>query len=343
VLAWRRAGAAVRWVLTPYMRPALWTYLLVVATGVVSALALVPLSQLTSTTYGRVLLIKLGLVVAASLAALAGRLIQRDHRRITLLGNIMRIEAGLLAVVLGTTAVLISTPPPSASAQIATPAPQPQGLVIPLGALVGQIGVSANVSDSLLVVRLFAPRRGDYYTPQPDQTYDLSVSLNDQPLRLRGCGVGCYWAPATVRPGDNTLLLRAAASGWAGGTTGMLVSWPPRPAAAELAAAVSATRKAGQLTVYEAVTSDTSRPGPEPTRLDMGAEFFVSQEPYSDGTAPIAALTSSEGQPIHLLLGYPAASVTAQLTLDEQGRVTVETLTDPTHLVTRRLAYPQGE
>jgi len=54
-------------------------------------------------------------------------------------------------------------------------------------------------------------------------------------------------------------------------------------------------------------------------------------------------LTSSEGQPTHLLLGYPAASVTVQLTLDEQGRVAVETLTDPTHLVTRRLAYPQGE
>ena len=75
----------------------------------------------------------------------------------------------------------------------------------------------------------------------------------------------------------------------------------------------------------------------------MGANFFVSQEPYSDGTAPIAVLTSLEGQPTNLLLGYPAASVTVQLTLDEQGRVAVETLTDPTHLVTRRLAYPQGE
>jgi copper transport protein len=343
VVAWRRAGAAVRWVLTPYMRLALWTYMLVVTTGVLTALALVSLSQLTSTIYGRVLLIKLGLVVAASLAALAGRLVQRDDRRIPLLGNVMRVEAGLLAVVLGTTAVLISTPPPSGSAQIATPPPQPRGLVLPLGTLVGQIGVSADASDGLLVVRLFAPRRGDYYTPQPDQAYDLSASVDEKPLRLSGCGAGCYWAPATWRPGDNPLLLRATARGWAGGTTGMLVSWPPQSAAAELAAAVSATRKAGQLTVYEAVTSDTSRPDPEPTRLNMGADFFVSQEPYSDGTAPIAVRTSSERQPIHLLLGYPAASVTVQLTLDEQGRITVETLTDPTHLVTRRVAYPHGE
>jgi copper transport protein len=100
---------------------------------------------------------------------------------------------------------------------------------------------------------------------------------------LSGCGAGCYWAPATWRPGDNSLLLRAAARGWTGGTAGMLVSWPPRPAAAVLAEAVATTRKAGQLAVYEAVTSDTSRPPPDLARLDIGADFFVSQEPYSDG------------------------------------------------------------
>jgi copper transport protein len=267
VVARRRAGAAVRWVLTRYMRLALWTYLLVVTAGILTALALVSLWQLTSTTYGRVLLIKVGLVVAASLAALAGRLVQRGDRRIPLLGNVMRVEAGLLTVVLGATAVLISTPPPSGSAQIATPPPQPRGLVLPLGTLVGQVGLIADASDGLLLVRLSAPRPGDYYTPQPDQAYDLSASLDDRPLRLSGCGAGCYWAPTTWRPGDNPLLLRATARGWAGGTTGMLVPWPPRPATAELAAAVSTTRKAGQLIVYEAVTSDTSRPGPEPTRL----------------------------------------------------------------------------
>jgi copper transport protein len=158
-----------------------------------------------------------------------------------------------------------------------------------------------------------------------------------------GCGVGCYSAPATWRPGDHSLLLRAAARGWAGGTKGMLVSWPPRPATTVLAAAVAATCQAGRLAVYEAVTSDTSRPPREPDRLDIDAEFFMCQEPYSDGTAPIAVLTSSEGQPLRLLLGYPATSVIVQLTLDEQGQISEETLTDPTHLITRRLAYPQSE
>jgi copper transport protein len=141
-----------------------------------------------------------------------------------------------------------------------------------------------------------------------------------------GCGAGCYSAPATWRPGDHSLLLRAAARGWAVGTTGMLVACHAR-----------------WLAVYEAVTSDTSRPPREPDRLDIDADFFMCQEPYSDGTAPIAVLISSEGQPLRLLLGYPATSVIVQLTLDEQGQISEETLTDPTHLITRRLAYPQSE
>ena len=59
VLAWRREPAAVRWVITGYMRLAVWTFAVVIGTGVVSALLLLPLSQVFSTDYGRVLVIKL--------------------------------------------------------------------------------------------------------------------------------------------------------------------------------------------------------------------------------------------------------------------------------------------
>jgi copper transport protein len=123
VLAWRHEGAAARSVLMRYVRIALWAYLVVVATGILTALTVISLSQLTSTTYGRVLLIKLGLVAAASLTALAGRLVQRDSLRISLLGNVMRVETGLLAAVLATSALLISTPPPSDQAPITDPQP----------------------------------------------------------------------------------------------------------------------------------------------------------------------------------------------------------------------------
>ncbi|CQD24791.1 copper resistance protein CopC [Mycobacterium lentiflavum] len=123
VLAWRHQRVAARSVMTCYVRIALWSYLLVVATGILTALAVVSLPQLISTTYGRVLLIKLTLVAAASLTALAGRLIHRENMRISLLGNIIRVETGLLAAVLATSALLISTPPPSGQAHLTEPQP----------------------------------------------------------------------------------------------------------------------------------------------------------------------------------------------------------------------------
>jgi copper transport protein len=341
VVAWRAVTDALRWVVFSYVRLALWTYLVVVATGVLSVVALVPLSELVSTTYGRVLLIKLALVAAASAAALAARRIHRDPARSPRLRRLMTAEAGLLVVVLAATAVLVSTPPPTTAAS-ASPPPQPSGPLLPLGTLAGQIGVSVTASDGLLVVRLSTPRRGDYYAPEPDQSYGLVASLGETVLQPTGCGSGCYYAPARWRAGDNVLTLRAAAAGWAGGETGLIVSWPPRPGDDELAAAVAATRASGTLTVYEAVTSDTSAGPPEPDRLDLDAGFFLSQEPYAGGTAPIAVRTSPDGVAVRLALGYPAASITVELTLDARNRIAYETLTDAKHLVTRRFVYAEG-
>jgi copper transport protein len=342
IIAWRPVPAAVRWVLISYLRLALWTYLVVVATGVASALVVIPLSQLASATYGRVLLIKLALVATASAAALTARLIHRNDTRALLLRRVMAAESGVLIVVLVASAVLVSTPTPTGSTSVSV-APQPSGLSVPLGALAGQVGISVTASDALLVVRMSTPRRGDYYAPQPDQSFTLATSLGDTVLTLTGCGNGCFYARPTWRDGDNVLTLRAGADGWAGGDTALVVSWPPRPGADDLAAAVAATRGAGVLTVYETVTSNTAVAAPAPDRLDTDAGFFLAQEPYADGTAPIAARTSPPASPVRLALGYPAASIDVELTLDDRGRIASEKLTDAKHLVTRRIVYPDHD
>jgi copper transport protein len=62
---------------------------------------------------------------------------------------------------------------------------------------------------------------------------------------------------------------------------------------------------AGQVTVYETVTSDTSTAGGDPTRLDLDAGFFLGQEPYATGVAPIATRISHDEQPVRLALGTP--------------------------------------
>jgi copper transport protein len=346
VLAWRHEPAAVRWVLSSYMRLALWTFVVVIGTGVASALVLLPLSDVFSTDYGRVLLVKLGLVVTATALALTARTVQRSEARIPKLAKVIRGESLTLVAVLALSATLVSTTPATGAVQPVPP--EPRGPVLPLGTLAGQIGVAVAASDGQLVVRLATPRRGDYYAAQPDVRYTLSGRVgrptgDDRPLTFRGCGQGCFVAGADWGDGENVLSLAAGADTAKGGSVSLLVPWPTLPGADELARAVAATRAAGDITVYEAVTSDTTTGSGEPTPLNVPAEFFVSQEPYAAGSAPQAVRLAAGSGATRLALGYPAASINVLLTLDRAGRIVDETLTDPRHLVTRRIVYPEHD
>jgi copper transport protein len=342
VLAWRREPAAVRWVLSGYMRLALWTVVVVIGTGVVSALVLLPLADVFSTNYGRVLLVKLGLVTTATVLALTARSIQRSEARIPKLATVIRGESLTLVAVLALSATLVSTMPASGAVQPAPP--EPRGPVLPLGTLAGQIGVAVAASDGQLVVRLATPRRGDYYVAQSDVRYTLAgrvsrPSGDEMVLMFRGCGQGCFVADADWGDGENVLSLAAGADTARGGSISLLVPWPTLPGADELARAVAATRAAGDITVYEAVTSDTTTGSGEPKPLDVSAEFFVSQEPYAAGSAPQVVRLAGGTGATRLALGYPAASINALLTLDRAGRIVDVILTDPKHLVTRRIVY----
>jgi copper transport protein len=150
-------------------------------------------------------------------------------------------------------------------------------------------------------------------------------------------------APADWHDGDNVLTLRVAAPSWRGGTVSLLVPWPSQPGAEDLTRAVQALRATDRVTVYETVTSDTTTAAPIPEQLDVNGAWFVTQEPYAAGTAPITVRISHNDQPVRLALGYPAASVNVALSLDKQGRIAEETLTDPTHLVHRRFVYPDHD
>ncbi|MEU2004613.1 copper resistance protein CopC [Rhodococcus sp. NPDC019627] len=343
VLAWWSERAAVRWVLAGYTRLAVWTFLVVVATGTATALQLIPVSALLSTAYGQVLVVKLVLVAAASAVALTARWGMRTPERLPSVRNRVRAESVLLVAVLAASAALVSTTPAGSSQQPGPP--PPAGPVLPLGTLAGQVGVSVAASDGQLVVRLATPRRGDYYAPEPGQDFTLSGRIaaaeGDSALALRGCGPGCFVAPATWQGGDNVLTLGVAAAGWQGNTVSLLVPWPTAPGGDNLARAVAATRAEGELTVYESVTSDTTTAAPEPQRLDLPADFFLAQEPYADGTAPLAVRLPHPDGTVRLALGYPAAGMNVLLTLDGAGRISEETLTDTKHLVTRRFLYPE--
>ena len=72
-LAWRQDPVAVRGLVRLYANAAVWLFAVVVATGVVSALVLVPLGSLLTTAYGIMVVVKAALVTAVAMMAIAGR------------------------------------------------------------------------------------------------------------------------------------------------------------------------------------------------------------------------------------------------------------------------------
>lgn len=340
---WRSWRPAVRWVLLTYTRMAAWVFVIVVATGIMMALLLVPLPALTTSAYGRSLLVKLALVTAATGLALAGRWALR-RQRLGRATNTVRVEATTLVAVLAATSVLVSTPTPR-SADTAPPPPSPRGIAVPAGGLAGQIGVNVVAGEGQVVVRLSTPRPGNVYAPGEAPDYELFGHLQPAagprtPVRFRSCGGGCFVAPLTWRDGDNVLSLRAGASGWRGGKFAALIPWPGQPASDLVERTVRVMRGIKEFTVYEAGTSDTATGLPEPQSLTVDGTTFLSNEPYNSGVAPIAAQVESESGKVRLLMGFPAAGAHAEVTLDDRGRITEETLTGPKHMFKRRFLYP---
>lgn len=347
-IAWRAHPAAVRWIVTEYARMALWLFLVVAATGTLSALLLVPVDELLTTQYGRILVLKLVLVGLAALLAGTARLSLRGDgdARLPRVRRLARVEAGVLAAAMAAAAVLVSAPLPSADAA-APPPPAAGGAELPLGTLAGQIGVNLTASQGQLVVRLATPRWGNYYEPDPDQEQDFELSGALAPagapatdLTFRPCGRGCFVADAALRDGENLVTLGAQASGWRGGDVALIVPWPVSPAADLLADTVATMQAVDQLTVYETVTSDGAAEFPHPTELPITGPMFLGTEPYGTGIAPIVVRSDRDGA-VRLHLAYPAEGRSAELLLDEEGRIVEETLTDPKHVILRRFIYPE--
>jgi len=218
-----------------------------------------------------------------------------------------------------------------------------------VGTLAGQVGVAVAASDRQLVVRLAAPSRTDYYAKPTKHTFGLTGRLapaggTPHDLTFRGCGDGCYLARAMWGSGDNVLTLRAAATGWRGGTASLILPWPVQPAPQQLTRAVQAIRGVGEFTLYETVSSDTTTAPPDPTPIRLTGPAFLNLEPYGSGIAPqvvqLPTTTAGTAGQTRLALGFPAEARYVQLTLDDTGRITDEIQVDPKHFSRRHFTYP---
>ena len=113
-IAWRAWPEAARSLFRLYGTAAAWLFGIVVVTGVLSAVLLVPVSSLLTTTYGRFLVAKAALVAVAAALALASRAgLRRAAPPGPGLPLAVRLEIGALAAVLAATGLLTVLTPPA--------------------------------------------------------------------------------------------------------------------------------------------------------------------------------------------------------------------------------------
>ena len=113
-ITWRAHPESARGLFRLYGTAAAWLFGVVVVTGVISALLLVPLGSLLTTTYGRFLVAKAALVAVAAALALASRAgLRRPAEPGARLPLPIRLEIAALAAVLAVTGLLtvLTTPP----------------------------------------------------------------------------------------------------------------------------------------------------------------------------------------------------------------------------------------
>lgn len=348
-VAWRGRSLATWVAVGAYARLAIALFVLVLVTGTLSALLLLPtLQDWTGTTYGQVLLAKLAVFVVAVVAAVIGRTRHRRAvddgnqvldrgRRPWVVSRAAKAEAVLLAVLVVVTAGLTSATPPRLVSQTAL-LPAPTGAVVRVAERAEQVSVAVVASAGRLEARAYAPG------PEGSNSYRLAVALERpdgarEELDLTGCGQDCWTADVEWSDGLHALHADVAAAGWTGGEATIQVPWPPQPAAALLRTVQSVMGAQSAIQATEVVTSGFG-PAPTTTSVRTGQEYLVD-EPWADGGVTDPVVYEAAGERT-LVFALPVLGYHFRFTLDDQSRVTTARIVTRNHLLRREYAYPEG-
>lgn len=113
-IAWRADPPAMQGLIRLYGSAAAWLFAVVVITGVLTALLLVPLGSLLTTAYGLFLIAKTALVATAACLAVAGRVwLRRRPQPGAGPARATRLECAALAAALAVTGILTVISPPA--------------------------------------------------------------------------------------------------------------------------------------------------------------------------------------------------------------------------------------
>jgi copper transport protein len=120
-VAWRGDPAAARGAIRLYSSGAAWLFAIVVGTGVISALVLVPIGSLLTSTYGLFLIVKAAVVCLAAGLALAGRILLRRRPESADGPSLAtKAEVAALALALAITGILTVLTPPAKATSVAS-------------------------------------------------------------------------------------------------------------------------------------------------------------------------------------------------------------------------------
>ncbi len=348
---WRGDAGWARLLGHDYARLAVILLLVVLASGTVEAILLLPgFAALVDTTYGVVLLVKVGVVAVVITLAVLGR---QQLRRTPLasaggpFGRVAWVEIAGLVGVLAVTALLVSVAPPGPTTTALAAPPAPTGLVVPAGTLAGEVTVLAQASTGELVVHLSTPASDTDAGGQSGFQVAATLTLAEDtthPLNLAGCGQGCYTAPVNWRTGANSVSLTVSAAPWHGGIAHLDIPWPPRSDPALLPTVLIAMRAVPHVAVREATTSDYSgNPGTEQPLPSSGAQF-VDAEPYATGGGnPVVLRTLGENNAeTEIGLAFPDDQVVRLFINTGDHRILREERVTPNHLITATFVYPTG-
>ncbi|HVA93046.1 MAG TPA: CopD family protein, partial [Chloroflexota bacterium] len=301
-LPWEVRRAAVR----RYARLAIWSALLVLATGGVAAPAeLQTVSQVWETWYGRLLLTKAALVSVALFLALGSRFRGMDTegafpllRRLTSMETVALIATLALAALLGNVAPPFSATPSSAAATASLLGPPPAvGPTVYLAGQAGWLEVYLTASTDLLTLSVRAP--------DDTQARGVGIAVTARlpsgrvsDLFPHPCGAGCLSMHVPWARGTTTLQLEVRAAQWTGGSLTFAVPWPPLPAEPQLFARAYRTMSAQPaVVVHEQVRS-----GPGATAQNVGrftGASFLATEPFGPHLSTVQRLP---GAPVRLVL-----------------------------------------
>ncbi|MGI8537324.1 MAG: copper resistance CopC/CopD family protein [Mycobacteriales bacterium] len=345
--SWRGRPRAVRVAAATYARNALVLFVVVSATGTVSAVLLLPeLDDWTGTTYGRLLLVKISVFLLVIVLAVGARarlrrtgpagsssIVPPAPRRP--IGKVAAAETGALAVVV-LAAAAVTTVTPSRLIPVSALLAAPVGPTVRVAERVRQVSVSVVASKGRVEIRADAPDDGAPARIRLDGEV-AGPSGDARALDLDSCGPTCWTGPIAWNPGTNILALRVAADRYDAGRVSIPVRWPAVPAPGLLRRVQDAMGARTTIDMAETVTSGFGTVLPNRFRL-TGQEFLADQS-WAEGGATDATVAEQDGGRT-LLFALPALGYHFALRLDGQDRIVSERIVTPNHLLTREYSYP---